>query len=348
MKKTKVLIVSLFCNIFIFLSNFSQSNIREEKFSELKFEQGFKIREGQKFSSEFRKLALDSAPDILNRYLKCAKDKNCPEKAKPKRLWIHGPSGSGKTTVAEVFADELGLKCIVVPTSLLANEYVNSFSENFIKNILPLLDQPCVILLDEIDFALKEGNSANDPQQRLPQQVWQILDYLKTLPHVIVIGTSNTISNLPQQVETRFAGSRIYMEATDSIIFRRNILNMHFKDIAHELDDIFLKQLAEKTKEFSLRELEKIVEIAASISFGRGQAPYLITKEDVFNAIKEFKKDKSLVKQANEKPILDYEKLKTSATQGAGWTGGGLIVVLAAKRFCDYKGWDCSFLDYKK
>lgn len=348
MKTIRIFLIYILIYSSLALSQNFTNNIPNYESNNSSHFSGMEAREGQKFSAEFRKVVLDSAPEILNRYLRCAKDKNCPEKAKPRTLWIHGPSGSGKTTMAQVFADELGIKCIVLNASLLGNKYVNSIPENFAKNVQPFLDQPCVVVFDEIDFLLKESSNSNDPHERIPQQAWQILDYLKTLPHVIVIGTSNTIKNISEQVETRFAGNRIYMAATDSLVFRKNILALHFKDLIHELDVEAFKKIAEKTKEFSLRELEKVVEISASISFGRGKAPFLITKKDIDDAIVEFKKDKSAAKEANSKPMIDYEEFKAAATKGAGWSAGGLGLLGAVKAFCYYKGWDCSFLEQKK
>ena len=113
-----------------------------------------------------------------------------------------GPTGVGKTTLAQVIAEELGVECVVIDAALLANEYANSAVNNFARAIAPYIDRPCVIVLDEIDAILKAFGT-NNPEQKLPQQIWQILDRLEEMPHILVVGTTNSIQEIDAQLRSR-------------------------------------------------------------------------------------------------------------------------------------------------
>lgn len=305
----------------------------------IKGNETLKVREGKKFPSELRKLVLEAAPKIMKEYIECAKNPNCPDEMKAKRVLLHGSSGNGKTTLAQVFAQELGMQCIIVNAAILGNEYVNSVSENFAKQVLPFIKGPCVIVFDEMDSVLQTMGK-NDPQQKVPQQIWQILDQLSDLPHVIVFGTSNTIKNMAEQIETRFADQVVEVPSTTSLPLRKKILQLYLKDSVCDCDEKFFLQLAEKTKDFSIREIEKLVKRAAAISFHRKSAPYLVSKCDFDEAFEELKKNKAAFK--SEEPSVAMQNM-----QGGVWYGLGAaavqLSVLAGCAVGKKYGIDCSF-----
>lgn len=265
------------------------------------------------------------------------KSSECPADRKPKLLLLYGPSGSGKTTLAELLAQQTGRKYIRIQASNLGSEFVNSAQSNFKKAIEPHLDSPCVIVIDEIDAVIKEASSPHDPERKVPQKFWTMLDELALNPNVIIIGTTNDISNLPSQLKTRLADSLIEVPDAKQEI-KKEVLAYYLKQCSNNCDDKCLNKMANNCKKLSIREIEKAVNLAWQKAFIRNSSMLQISLKDMEEAITELKKTASLMKKQEESAIKNG--LKTVGQSGLKSLGATIAVSVGCLAL-EYYGIPC-------
>ena len=267
------------------------------------------------FSQDFCNHIIETAPQKIKDVIYLLMDPECPERIRPKKLLLFGPSGSGKTTLGQVIAHQLGRSCLLINAGLLGNEYKNSAAQNLRRAVEPVLSKPCIIILDEVDSILRQSKNENNPDLDTPKQVWEILDMCEQYSNVLVICITNDIKNLPDPVQTRFAGDIIEIPLSSSYKIRKQILMIHLGDSLYHCSDAFLEALMKKTENFSYRELETLVISAASISYLRKTSPYLITEQDFNIAFARMQNNKNSLKESS---WGSYEKYFQYGLQIAG------------------------------
>lgn len=239
------------------------------------------------FSSEFCRLILNSAPDIIKEKLWVLKNSTDPQCLQRRKFLFYGPSGSGKTTLAQVMAQDLGRPLLYINAGELANEYANSANSNFRRIIDEQLEADSVLVIDEMDCILGEQNNKTSPDINTPAQAWSTLDYIhREYPNVLIIGVTNKIERLPDPVRTRFSQLTLKIASTENPELRKNILTHYLKNVAHECDEKFLTSFASQASKISIRDLVHLVIEAKEIAAARNANPRLIIKKDIEEALK--------------------------------------------------------------
>lgn len=270
--------------------------------------------EGSRFSKEFCKLILDSAPAIIKEKLWVLKNSNDSQFLKGRKFLFYGPSGSGKTTLAQVMAQELDRPLLYINAGKLANEYANSASNNFRRIIEQQIMSNSVLVIDEMDCILGEQNNKNSLDINTPTQVWAILDELhKDFPHVLIIGITNKIEKLPDPVRTRFSQLTLKIASTENSELKKGILTHYLNESVHECDEKFLTSFAKQTSKISIRDLVHIVIEAKEISATRNANPRLISKNDMQEAMKRSLARKKDADNANTSLIPSKETAQVFA-----------------------------------
>jgi SpoVK/Ycf46/Vps4 family AAA+-type ATPase len=176
----------------------------------------------------------------------------------------HGPPGTGKTYTAEALAGELGYKFIVVKpddiVSKWAGEAPNKMNEVF---EVAVQNQPCLVLMDELDAVASERGSAGETQTER-QTVNQLLTELERIndEDVIVLATTNAYDDLdPAVVRTGRFDRKIEFPPPDTEA-RAEILRLHLREPPVS-EDIDWDELARETDGLVASDLAAVAENAA-------------------------------------------------------------------------------------
>lgn len=269
-----------------------------------------KVHNASYFSPKLCKIVLESAPLKVKRAIEDLKDKKLSEREKPNKILLYGPSGSGKTTLAQVIAQEVGKPCIFISAGLLGTEYKNSVPQNLLRIIDPHLMEPCVIVIDEAECILRQSRNEGDSDADTPRQVWEILDLIAKLPHITLILTTNAIPKMLKPLQTRFAGNTIEIPSVKSDKERKKIIYHFLEDKEHNCNDSYLNGLAQKVSDFSIREIETLIQSAKNMVRFRKTSPYVITPADFEAAFKEIKESREAL--ANSAPKAQGNNVRES------------------------------------
>ncbi|GLT56821.1 hypothetical protein SLA2020_298370 [Shorea laevis] len=166
----------------------------------------------------------------------------------PKGILLYGPPGSGKTLIARAVANETGafFFCINGPEimSKLAGESERNLRKAFEE---AEINAPSIIFIDEIDsIAPKREKTHGEVERRIVSQLLTLMDGLKSLSHVIVIGATNRPNSIDPALR-RFArfDREIDMGVPDEV-GRLEVLRIHTKNMKLS-DNVDLERIAKDT-----------------------------------------------------------------------------------------------------
>lgn len=187
-----------------------------------------------------------------------------------KRLLLVGPPGVGKSTLAYAIAHTLKYEICFIKVPLLSNEYRNSAFSNLRRLVEEVIasKKSTIIILDEINILIDEKKQGpNDyTDMNAAAALWLLLDQCSLYSNIVVIATANDVSKLPIQLKDRFEGNIV--EIYENTPFRRlQVLLFHLSKAKHSVDYNYLLTLAEKTTQFSPRQLEMLIKIAHQQQF---------------------------------------------------------------------------------
>lgn len=217
----------------------------------------------------------------------------------PRRLLLVGPPGVGKSTLACAITHKLKYEICFVKVPLLGNEYINSALSNLRRLIGEAIEskKPTVIILDEINILMDEKNPGfnRNLEMNTVAALWLLLDQCSVYANILVIATANDVSKLPAPLKDRFEGNIIEVYTNNN--FRRlQVLDYHLSKAQHILNYAYVLHLAEKTTEFSPRQLEMLVRIAHQQQFLLTGSMDGVTEEQLEYAYKTILKSSDILK----------------------------------------------------
>jgi SpoVK/Ycf46/Vps4 family AAA+-type ATPase len=214
-------------------------------------------KEIEKELDEFQRLELKkTAPIELQEKLDLIEKKK-DSRFGNKIFLLHGPPGSAKSSMAKLIAyyvagDYLFLKGLDLTDGVKnsARDYLNDIFTPLIEN-----KKRAVIVFDELTALTSKFHNINDGDAGAVQHLWTTSDSCKSSPGIYIVATANEINDLPAPLRSRCKEYFIDLPTAESR-FRilKNYLNSSL--ISEEL----LNNIAAKTKGFSMRDIETIIE----------------------------------------------------------------------------------------
>jgi len=186
------------------------------------------------------------------------------------RIVFTGPPGTAKTTLAEALTLMLNRKFkLIFPVSAM-NKYQFCLQQYIDEQIKPLieLDEPCVIVIDEIDqlHALTNKDEGVDPVLTLCHCMDECerKDRGRVSPHFIFLATTNHVDKIPPELKSRLR--IVEVKCPDRLLRIEILFDLLFEnngvDLSQECDLDFINHLAKKTDGLSIRDLKTIVNVA--------------------------------------------------------------------------------------
>jgi len=187
-------------------------------------------------------------------------------------LLLFGPPGTGKTLIAMAIAKHIQAKFINISPSVVIG-YPGE-AEKRIENIFASLDKEprAVIFLDEAEWVLcKREEQTSSVMQRITPVLLAQLSRIfkqKRKPIIVIAAT-----NKPAMIDTAFLRpgrfDRIFYIGLPDENTRVEIIKIHLRNRANELDDNQISEIAKKLEGYSGADIENIIEEAAFNAFGR-------------------------------------------------------------------------------
>ncbi len=217
----------------------------------------------------------------------------------PHHIVLVGPLGVGKSSLARAIAQAACVSYTFIKSMALANEYINSGPSNLMRIFDPILetDEPYIVIIDELQTIIRRKDN-NEFDMATAEVLWMLLDECKAKNNIMIIATANDISDLPEQLKSRFAKS-VYEIKLPGLLARERIISHYIENSKADSSNIthaVIKNLAQKTRGFSPRNLEDLIEIAFSRAFFRAKREndfvISLTKKDLDIGFAHIKKQK--------------------------------------------------------
>ena len=187
----------------------------------------------------------------------------------PDNILLIGPPGTGKTLLARTFCETSNIGYHMLAGTDIRSTYVNGSANNLAaefdharRKITDADKQIYAIFIDEFDELAAHRNSGNSREDdKLVNELNQVLDGIKTQTGIFVIGATNHYESIDPAIRSRF-GLKIYVDLPDEqsriSIFQKQ-LQQRTQGTDLEAHDVDYQRIAEITSGYSCRTIRTIV-----------------------------------------------------------------------------------------
>lgn len=199
--------------------------------------------------------------------------------SQPRGIILYGPPGTGKTLIARALATEVGAKFYSISGPEIYSMWYGE-SERKLREIFDEARKhsPAVILIDELDALIpKRDEVRGEVEKRVVATLLTLMDGLKHLKGVVVVGTTNRINSIDIAFrrEGRF-GHEIHIGIPDSS-GRKEILEINTQRMPLS-SDVNLEIIAERTVGFVGADITGLCREAAFNALRRSFSPEAFEK----------------------------------------------------------------------
>lgn len=233
----------------------------------------------------------------------------------PRGFLLLGPPGTGKTLMAKAVAGEANVPFFAISGS----EFVEMFVGVGASRVRDLFKQakkasPAIVFVDEIDAVGRHRGAGlgggHDEREQTLNQILVEMDGFETDTNVIVIAATNRPDVLdPALLRPGRFDRRIMVDSPD-IKEREAVLKVHAKN-KPLMEDIDLKQIAQRTPGFSGADLNNLLNEAAILTARRGKKK--IGNDEIREAI-----EKVILGPERRSHVLSREEKKVTAYHEGG------------------------------
>lgn len=203
--------------------------------------------------------------------------------SQPRGIILHGPPGTGKTLIARALANEVGAKFYSISGPEIFSKWYGETEKN-LRNMFEEAQKnaPSVILIDEIDSLVpRREKTHGELEQRVVASMLTLMDGLKQLKGVVIIGTTNRLNSIDPALrrEGRFS-HEIHIGVPD-FSGRKEILEIHTRRMPLS-NDIDLDVIAERAVGFVGADIASLCREAAYNGLRRFFPPEAFEKGQIF------------------------------------------------------------------
>jgi len=171
----------------------------------------------------------------------------------PRGIILYGPPGAGKSHLARAVANEVDAKLYYINGPDVIGTYTGETEANLRRMFNEAgHHSPSIIFIDELDaMAPKRGETGSHSDTRTVTQLLALMDGLKRVDSVIVIGTTNRIDAIDPAFRRPGRFDREIFIGPPDTPGRREILEIHTREMPLADDaQKFLNEIAKRTHGF--------------------------------------------------------------------------------------------------
>jgi transitional endoplasmic reticulum ATPase len=171
----------------------------------------------------------------------------------PRGIILYGPPGSGKTHVARAVANEVDARFYYINGPDVIGTYTGETEANLRRMFNEAGHHaPSIIFIDELDaMAPKRGETGAHSDTRTVTQLLALMDGLRRVDSVIVIGTTNRIDAVDPAFRRPGRFDREIFIGLPDVAGRREILEIHSREMPlSDAAQDFLDDIARRTHGF--------------------------------------------------------------------------------------------------
>jgi len=189
----------------------------------------------------------------------------------PHGIVLHGPPGTGKTLLCRALASQVGAHFTLVSGPEI---YSSTFagSEQQLRGVFTDAQKnaPAVVVIDELDaLAPTRDAGTHETERRVVATLLTLMDGLKELKGVVVVGTTNRIDAIDPALLREGRFWPVVRVSPPNVRGRREILSILAENRMPLADDVNLDSLAEKTHGFVGADLAALCREAAYAAIRR-------------------------------------------------------------------------------
>jgi transitional endoplasmic reticulum ATPase len=151
----------------------------------------------------------------------------------PRGIVLYGPPGSWKSHLARAIANEINAKFLYINGPDVVSAVYGETEANLRKIFEEASHHlPSIVFIDELDaIAPKRGESGSQSDTRMVAQLLELMDGLKRVEGVMVVGTTNRVESLDKAVRRPGRFDREIFIGPPDIQGRMEILQIHTRSM---------------------------------------------------------------------------------------------------------------------